>query len=102
MLGTNDIGFGMPAQDTLNFVKQLHAICHARNVVTMAMGPPTVSSGWPRSACDQLKSILHNWQVRHSRQAVAFVDSEKLVPKTTGLWDPDDLHFSPAGSIQLG
>ena len=49
MLGTNDIGKGTQPQETLGFVSALHAVCHERNVPTIAVGPPTVLGGQPRA-----------------------------------------------------
>eukprot|EP00927_Polykrikos_kofoidii_P040225 TRINITY_DN34425_c0_g2_i1.p1 TRINITY_DN34425_c0_g2~~TRINITY_DN34425_c0_g2_i1.p1 ORF type:complete len:573 (-),score=76.28 TRINITY_DN34425_c0_g2_i1:36-1550(-) len=100
MAGTNDLGKHQTAEATLPFVRRLHEVCHARNIPTVAMGPPQVPA--MRGVRDQLSKLLQGY-ANDTPGVVAFLDAEVLVPRfKRGFWEPDELHFTPAGSRELG
>lgn len=101
MLGTNDIGAGTRPQQTLSYVSALHAACHERGIPTVALAPPTVLGGQPRNDRNRFAQMLSHYE-RATPDALMFADCEELVPRTPALWEPDQLHLSPAGSDQLG
>lgn len=106
MAGTNDLGKSRRPEDILKDICRLHAECHARGVRTVALAPPAApfaksSSPWEVSRC-RVKDLLAAW-AQSNPFVVAFVDPSELVPPSAaGAWDPDRLHFSPAGSKLLG
>eukprot|EP00971_Amphidinium_carterae_P217294 4313611-Amphidinium_carterae.1 len=62
-----------------------------------------MSSGALRQKRDRLAHMLLQWSRQNSDYVLSFEDAEVVVPKgNRGLWEPDELHFSPAGSQQLG
>jgi len=101
MLGTNDIGAGTRPQQTLSYVSALHAVCHERGIPTIALAPPTVLAGQPRTDRDRFAQMLAEYE-RATPDAVFYADCEQLVPRTGAFWQADQLHLSSAGSDQLG
>lgn len=104
MAGTNDMGFGAQHEEILRHLRMLHEVCHERSVPTVALAPPPApSAGAARELTRQrLVGLLQNMAQRSDR-IVACVDPGDYLPSSgTRFWDPDGLHFSAAGSQQLG
>lgn len=110
MAGTNDLGTGGVPQEIADDICKLHSICHVRGVPTISIAPPTVTSEqkrFHRESRDQLADLLAariGARVGHDDGVLAHFDSEELLPRTPGstYWEPDQIHFSVAGSIHLG
>lgn len=96
-LGTNDVGKGTAPRQALHYVKELHGVCHDRNVPTFAIGPPTIPSGPARTARDQLARMIQQY-AGATKDVMAYEDLEKFVPRVPGNWDTDQLHMSPQGA----
>jgi len=102
MVGTNDLGMGTHPVKILQYVSHLHNICHVRSVRTFALAPPAVLNGPRRAARDYFALLLNDWQGR-TPDTVVCKDAESLVPRRRqDLWEPDQLHLTPAGSRELG
>jgi lysophospholipase L1-like esterase len=101
MVGTNDMST-VSASGILESVKSLHAACHARGARTVALVPPVPPHG-DRIRRQAVSRLLAAWG-QHEPNVVALIDPEELVPRTANLklYDPDVIHFSPAGSCALG
>jgi len=110
MVGTNDLGQGFVPQEIADDICKLHSMCHARGVPTISISPPTVTSmqrRYIRSNRDQLADILAariGARVGHDDGVLAHFDAEELLPRMPGtmFWEPDQIHFSAAGSVHLG
>jgi len=106
MAGTNDLGKGRQPAEIFKDICRLHAECHALGVRTVVLSPPAApfaksSSSWDVSR-RRLKELLTSW-AQSTPFVAALVDPSELVPPAAaGAWDPDRLHFSPAGSKLLG
>jgi len=102
LAGTNDIGLGAPPQAVVQHISKLHAACHERGVATVAIAPPTGLAGPARAARDDVARLLASW-AHATPNVIAYFDSEELVPRgRSELWEPDEIHLSAAGSIELG
>jgi len=102
LAGTNDIGLGMPPQAVVQHLSKLHAACHERGVATVAIAPPTQLAGPARAARDHVARLLASW-AHATSNVIAYFDSEELLPHgRNGFWEPDEIHLSAAGSIELG
>jgi len=102
MLGTNDLGQGQSPDMILNSISKMHSACHRYNIPTIAVAPPTVDYGQTRAVRQQLAQVLATW-THATAGVVAFIDCEDLCPRhERRLWEPDQLHLSPAGSQALG
>jgi len=105
MSGTNDLALERPRHSIIEDIVQLHSVCHARSVPTILIAPPPA----PRNTASReavtrsLVDDLRHW-ARNIPKVAAFVDPAGIFPSTKGspLWDTDGLHFSPAGSRELG
>lgn len=98
MAGTNDIGSGAPATTVLHNVRRLHEVCHAHGVPTIVLAPPSANF----ASKVGVTKLLADW-VQGSETALAYVDAEELVPRSSHeLWDPDGTHLSPEGSRTFG
>lgn len=103
LVGTNDIGHGVPPEAVVEHIIRLHAFCHARGVATVAIAPPTMLAGPARAAREHVARLLESW-AHATPDVVAYFDSEKVLPRGpgNGFWEADELHLSAAGSIELG
>jgi lysophospholipase L1-like esterase len=115
MAGTNDVGFGTPAEDIIASLKQLHETCHAARTPTVALSIPdcrTTTPGVPGNR-SRVNKALADWVNSRSSSDVGvvrtfFVDTNvQLLPYTSmsqsqGLWHPDGIHFTAAGSRKFG
>jgi len=103
LIGTNDLGTGVPPQVAMQHIAQLHIDCHDRNVATVAIAPPTLPRGPQRADREHLVELLASWCSK-TPGVVALFDAEELIPNVpgSGLWDPDEIHLSAMGSIKLG
>lgn len=109
MAGTNDLGKQSPAAIARS-VEALHAVCHREGVPTvMLLVPPnrsTSRSPKHRERWRQVNALLSDWAQSLGRKdgVTLCLDTSTLVPFTpeNGLWEDDGLHFSAAGSRQLG
>jgi len=115
MLGTNDIAEGGTSpEDILTRVQELHMACHNHGVRTVVLSVPpngvAAAAAEPDEAYlaswQQLNRVLEEWAtgVGAAQGVVQYVDVGRIVPfsKCSGHWEPDGLHFSEAGSWQLG
>jgi len=112
MAGTNDVGTRHASiEQILGSLKSLHKACHAAGIPTVAISIPescvTGTSKYPALAGRwyATNKALADW-VR-AEPDILFVDSAQLIPfnpaaVARGLWDPDELHFTVAGSSVLG
>jgi len=110
MAGTNDLGNKRQTPKAiLENIQGLHEICHASKIPTIALAPPPakqVPSEWNHKQ-HELCSLVLDWANTSPSMPVA-VDVGGIVPingveRTTHCyWDTDGLHFSGAGSKQLG
>lgn len=106
MTGTNDLGHDLKLQGIYEDVGRLHAACHSLGVPTVAMAPPPAPKAGAGTSFDrnrlQLINLLTAWASTTSLVR-SLVKPGDLVPTTqSGAWDPDGLHFAPAGSQLLG
>lgn len=103
MAGTNDLGKGTSPEAIIQYIQQLHSACHEWMIPTIALSPPTVLTGFARSMRPKLTAMIQSYAHR-TPGVVAYFDVERLLPRSEagGYWEPDELHFSPAGSHELG
>merc|ERR1719454_602015 len=113
MSGTNDIGMRTNTTTIVQHVAQLHALCHERGVPPVVLAPTQGSGPACRLPRQQLADLLFKW-ASNATGVLDCVDVEDLVPRPVGKdgassnpsaavhWEPDDLHFSAAGSMALG
>mmetsp|Transcript_45159 Transcript_45159/g.107452 ORF Transcript_45159/g.107452 Transcript_45159/m.107452 type:complete len:236 (+) Transcript_45159:75-782(+) len=104
MVGTNDLLYGQSPEQTMKNVIRLHKMCHSKGVATIALAPPQVLFGGLRQKRNRLASLLKEWSQRQSsNEVIHYADAEDLVPRNpSGLWEPDQFHFSAHGSRELG
>lgn len=103
MAGTNDLARVKDPRLTQAFVARLHSTCHALGIPTVNIVPPTVSKNIRgiREARKRLADCMNTWATACPHVLLS-LDSETMVPKNISqLWEPDDIHFSTAGSKQL-
>jgi len=106
MAGTNDLGHDFQVPGIIEDLQHLHSVCHSLGVPTMALAPPpvpraTASSSFERARQQLIQSLRKFVEV--TAPVAGFVLPGDLVPATySAFWDPDRLHFAPAGSQQLG
>mmetsp|Transcript_52802 Transcript_52802/g.98900 ORF Transcript_52802/g.98900 Transcript_52802/m.98900 type:complete len:282 (-) Transcript_52802:145-990(-) len=104
MSGTNDMGSGRDLAVIVEDLLQLHAVCHSRGVATVAVAPPPAPQFLPEQEAKRqyLVEELRHFSTQSSFVR-AFVDPADILPPVPGpFWDPDGLHFAPAGSQALG
>lgn len=109
MAGTNDLGKHGP-EAICRHVQLLHSICHREGVPTvLLLVPPnkgTSNSPRTRLRWRLLNQLLSDWAQGPGLQegVLLCVDTNALMPfdPDNGLWEDDGLHFSPAGSKELG
>lgn len=104
MAGTNDMARRRQRAAILEDVRSLHAICHAKDIPTVALIPPPApgSMGQREVERQRIGTLLQNL-CRITPGIVACVDTADLVPATSiGCWESDGLHYSPLGSRTLG
>eukprot|EP00438_Fugacium_kawagutii_P018906 Skav236692 [mRNA] locus=scaffold847:291979:313758:- [translate_table: standard] len=103
MTGTNDIGKGVEPSAVLEEIIKLHEVCKKHGVLSVALSPPPIPMDASAEATRRrLRDLLAMWSssVGHVQ---GFIDPGHLVPSNCSKsWDPDRLHFSPAGSQLLG
>lgn len=107
MAGTNDLGRNAPPKDVLRSIRALHKECHKRGVPTVAVPPPPapLRSASQEAMRLQSASLIEDWAHRAVSGRVFYQDPAEFVPATPGsgwIWEPDRLHFTPAGSRCLG
>lgn len=109
MAGTNDIGYDHRPEAITGDVLRLHAACHELGVKTCLLPPPSAPCGdapW-HATRRQVTQRLKEW-AEGMPGHVVIIDPSTIVPAAVGaaagaaMWDPDNLHFSPAGSRRLG
>lgn len=106
MAGTNDLGHDHKVQGILEDVGRLHAACHALGVPTVALAPPPAPRAGAGTSFErarlQLCNMLTAWASGHA-DVKSMVNTGTFVPASqSSAWDPDALHFSPAGAQLLG
>jgi len=112
MGGTNDLAHGIPLSRIMRALQTLHGACWEAGVPTVAMTvPPNRGVGMRTTYAKNWRDLngqISNWAAGVGKLGApaSIVDTEKLVPFGSGqkalLWEKDGLHFSPAGSRQLG
>lgn len=104
MAGTNDMGHGAKPETILQDLQRLHGLCHERGVPTVALAPPPAPvAGAAREQMRQRFVAELRALSRRMDGIVACVDPADIVPANApGLWERDGLHFTPAGSRQVG
>jgi lysophospholipase L1-like esterase len=106
LAGTNDLGHAgfdpnLSAAKILDRVKQLHGICHAAGVRTVALIPPCPMREPFRSMQRELASLMKIWAASEP-EVLAHFDVEEVVPRAAAhLWD-DEIHMSREGQVELG
>jgi len=103
MVGTNDLGKGASPESIMPHVRTLHAACHDQRVPTIALAPPVILSGPSRIARPRFARLLADFK-NATQGVVGFFDVETMCSRSawSGFWESDQLHFSPAGSRELG
>jgi hypothetical protein len=115
MAGTNDLA--MPqysAEEAVASLKKMHKACWATGTATVALSVPestvTGTAQYPEAQrkWHAVNNALAAWaKAEQSERFKGLVNSAKLLPfdqssRMRGLWDPDSLHFSAAGSREFG
>merc|ERR1719217_1537543 len=105
------------AEEVLGSLKKMHAACWATGTPSVALSVPestvTGTSQFPEAQrkWHTVNHAIAGWakakQAERSLQSPLFVNSASLLsfnnaPRMRGLWDPDSLHFSAAGSREFG
>jgi lysophospholipase L1-like esterase len=107
MTGTNDLGLHGRPETILDDTCKLHAECHSRGIPTVVLPPPPAPRAMGATRFEgerrKLHGLLSSWATS-APGVSSFIDPNELVPAVLGsrFWDPDGLHFSPAGSRLLG
>ena len=109
MGGTNDLAAQWSAEEILQSLRTLHERCWSHGLRTVALSvPPNMATA---STAASHAEYIHTYselnrlieEMAGSDERCVFVDSGLLVPwGVDGCWEPDGLHFSPAGSARLG
>lgn len=106
MAGTNDLGRGVKPPKVLEEVCRLHVACHAMGVPTVVIAPPPLApraQGRPVEQRKELTELLSAW-AKSTSGVAAFINPGLLLGNAAAshCYDPDGLHFSPAGSKRVG
>lgn len=106
MAGTNDLGQSQTAATIFEYVRGLHGICHANNIPTVALAPPSVRKmpSTRKQQRQELASLISKW-ASSTPGVVWTADVDGILPQNETnftLWDTDGLHFSVRGSQLLG
>lgn len=106
LAGTNDIGYRYPVDLIVRNLLNLHGLCHAREIPTLALGiPPSgflQQVAWAREVQQQANADLQAWAQSTSLvtfQPFSFFD---YADGDDRYWSADGLHFSPTGYQVLG
>jgi len=116
MVGTNDVGGAQySAEEVLASLKKMHKACWAAGTPTVALSvPESTVTGTSQFLQAQRKwhavnNALATWaqSEQGNNQFKGLVNSARLpafdhAARSRGLWDPDNLHFSAAGSREFG
>jgi len=118
MAGTNDVAAPHSSvQEVLASLKSMHTACWEEGIPTVALSVPessvTGTTKYPQAATKwhAINDALVDWACAEegelSLTSAFFVDSAGLVSFDNeacdrGLWDPDSLHFTTAGSRLFG
>lgn len=113
MLGTNDVAEYTNSEYIFKNIKKLHAICHKARTRTAILSIPESEFLFEEPAdtlCNErwqeVNLLLKGWASTEEAAGLVslHVDTGNLVPWTEhgGLFERDGLHFTPAGSRQLG
>lgn len=118
MAGTNDLGVPHSAvQDVLSCLQSMHRACWAVGTASIALSIPessvTGTTQYPVAAAkwrainDALAAWGQSAQEENPCGSPFFVNTAELVSFDQaacmrGLWDPDNLHFTAAGSREFG
>jgi lysophospholipase L1-like esterase len=118
MAGTNDLGVPQSScEEIVEAIASMHRACWAAGTPTLALSVPeslvTGTAQYPE--CNQkwyaVNNCLADWvcaaQGENPCNRPFFVNTADLVAFNPdacaqGLWDPDNLHFTAAGSKQFG
>jgi hypothetical protein len=98
MAGTNDFSPSQHYRSIEASIHKLHSTCHIREVPTMMLAPPCSNQNM---RCE-LSGRLSSW-ASEKPLVMDFIDPEEVIPRSnSSFWDPDIVHFAPAGSHTLG
>merc|ERR1712054_106086 len=105
MAGTNDFdgcvgaNVGPKLKAISDSVCRLHNACHMRGVPTLMLAAPCNVAKLRKA----LGSLLKDWASSSPTKVLGFLDPEDVMPRSNvACWEPDQLHFTPAGSRTLG
>ncbi|CAJ1373763.1 unnamed protein product [Effrenium voratum] len=103
MTGTNDIGKSVEPNVILEDIIKLHEVCQQHGVASAALSPPPIpSDAFAEANRRRLRDLTAMWSSA-AANVRAFIDPGHFIPaNAANAWDPDRLHFSPAGSQLLG
>lgn len=118
MAGTNDLAVpDSSAEQVLDSLKRMHAACWERKIPTIALSVPesavTGTTQYPEAAerWSAINKAIAAWAQAMegdlSLTSPFFADSTRLISfdfaaMARGLWEPDSLHFTAAGSREFG
>jgi lysophospholipase L1-like esterase len=106
MGGTNDLAAQWTAEEIMQSLRTLHERCWSHGLRTVALSvPPNMATAGGHAEYIQSHRELNRLieEMADSDKRCVFADSGLLVPwGAEGCWEPDGLHFSPAGSARLG
>lgn len=117
MAGTNDLGVSNSSEEVVACLQEMHKACWATGTPSVVLSIPessvTGTAQYPDAAAKwhAINKALANWgqaaQSENPSSSPFFVNTSELVSfdHTTcmrGLWDPDGLHFTAAGSREFG
>lgn len=113
MTGTNDMAMSSSLTTVVQDVAKLHAICHERDIPTVAIAPTQGTSRKCRALRQRLAELIAKWAAA-ATGVLDSLDVEDLLPRPISKdigssltaaathWEPDGLHLSAIGSIALG
>lgn len=118
MAGTNDLGMPQSsAEDVLAMLESMHRACWSVGMPSLALSVPessvTGTAQYPEAAqkWHDINNSLAAWgkspRGENPCNRPFFVNTAELVSfdnaaRRRGLWDPDNLHFTAAGSREFG
>jgi len=98
MAGTNDFAPNVNLVSVQARVSELHETCHKRGIPTVMLSAPCNTPNLRIG----LSRVLGAWAQSQSH-VLAFIDPEDLIPRRNfNHWEQDQVHFTRAGSRNLG
>lgn len=107
LAGTNDLAYASESEPIFESIKGIHEAALKRGCQTIALGIPT--SGWQsqsesaRALAGAVNKQLAYWAEAGGSPKTTFVPFPiQSFDRSSGLWSPDGLHFSPSGYELVG